>query len=68
MRFLTLKRFATEKEWAEKFVAMLRLSLYLVVESFACATLTKVVMRVPEVENSHERHHMAKGNGQSSGQ
>lgn len=52
--------FATLREMVEKFVAGLRLSLSLVVASFAYATLTGVVMRALEVENTHERHHMAR--------
>lgn len=48
------------RERVKKFVTGLRLSLSLVVASFAYATLTEVVMRMLEVENAHERHHMAR--------
>lgn len=34
------------------------------VSSFACATLTEIVMRALEVENAHERYNIAKGSGQ----
>lgn len=33
---------------------------------FACATVNETVNRELEVESAHERHHMAKGRGQSS--
>lgn len=48
------------RERVKKFVTGLRLSLSLVVTSFAYATLTEVVMRMLEVGNAHERHHMAR--------
>lgn len=53
------RSFATVRERVKKFVTGLRLSLSLFVTSFAYATLTEVVMRMLEVENAHERHHMA---------
>lgn len=61
--FFTLERFAlgsftTKKERAKKFVTELRLRIQSVVSSFACATLTVVVMRALEVENDHERYHI----------
>lgn len=65
-RFFTLMRFAldsfdTERERTEKFAPRLRLNFQSMVSLFVCATLIVAVMRVLEIENAHERYHMAKG-------
>lgn len=58
-RLLTLERFALisftdKRERSEKFVAGLKLSIQLLVPTFAYATLMEVIIRALEVENTHE--------------